>query len=363
MALPSPNLSQNKETADRPCLEWLHLANDVPEMPLLLPCVLLFLILLPAEAAFAHVKWFVPLDHDLPPDFVRYGFGDPAVQVWVMLATTMIAASVWLDRKLPALPLPRGTLHAWIIRSLYVLTGLSLLLSAEAGSLIAPHYQWQGAYAQALLVLEVLVGLLLLFPPLVFIGAWALLLLYAGLALHYGPVEVLEYLNVAGTAAFLLCSFHPSAARRAQLQPYAVPALRILTGVALVTLGFNEKLLRPDYAEDFVQTYMWNFMSNLGMENYTDRLFVLSAGVMEVVFGLILILGTTTRLNILAVSGFMLSSNITFFVEGNLREAVTEIIGHMPIIATAIICVCFGSGQKLKFSALFRRPGAVYSSA
>lgn len=313
--------------------------------------LLLLLLLLPI-AAHAHVKWFVPLDHEMPADFVRYSLADTAVQVWGVIALVLIAASVLLDRRLPNLPAPHGQLRTWTIRSLHILTGLSLLLSAWTGSVLAPHYHWEGVSAQALLVLEALTGLLLLFPPLVFAGSLLLLALYGGLLLHFGPVEVLEYLNIVGTACFLAFTHHPIAAVRARLLPWSVPVLRITAGIALVTLGFAEKLLRPDFAEDFVQTYMWNFMHNLGVESYSDSLFVLSAGTMEVVFGVILLLGTTTRMNILVVSGFMLTSNITFFVQHNLDAALTEIIGHMPIIATAIICVFFGAGQRLKVSSL-----------
>ena len=96
-------------------------------------------------------------------------------------------------------------------------------------------------------------------------------------------------------------------------------------------------------------------MANLGMESFTDQLFVFSAGVMEVVFGIILVLGTTTRINILVVSGFMLASNITFFASREYSEALTEIFGHLPIIATAMILIFFGSGNKLKITELWSR--------
>jgi uncharacterized membrane protein YphA (DoxX/SURF4 family) len=297
---------------------------------------------------YAHVKWFVPLAPGVPGEIAPFSVADPAVQVWLVVALVLVGASLWLDRKLPALAQPQGHWRTVFNRSLPVLTGLSLLLSAEAGSIIAPHYQWQDNYALGLLALEVLTGLLLLFPPTTFAGALSLLLLYAGLMFRSGPLEALEYFNIAGAGGFLLCVFHPVALVRQRLEPYALPLLRIATGIALITLGFAEKLLRPDYAEDFLQTYMWNFMHNAGLENFSDRLFVLSAGTMEVVFGAILVLGTTTRLNIIAISGFMLTSNTTFFVTGNMREAVTEIIGHLPIMATAIVCVAYGSGAKLR---------------
>ncbi|WP_412551725.1 hypothetical protein [Shimia sp. MIT910701] len=55
-----------------------------------------------------------------------------------------------------------------------------------------------------------------------------------------------------------------------------------------------------------------------------------------------------TRLNILVVAVFMLASNITFLVFGQNDHALMELVGHMPIIATAVILLLLGYGQKIK---------------
>lgn len=305
----------------------------------------------------AHVRWFVGPDY-AGTAVAPFTLGDPAVVFWGVLALVLVGCSVWLDRRILSPPQPLEPWRTLFARSLPVLTGLSLLLSSEAGSLIAPHFLWDDTYARSLLVLQSLTGLLLLFPPTAYSGALTLLALYAGLVVKTGPLAALEYFNVVGTAAFLLCMFHPLPHVRARLEPFALPLLRIATGIALVVLGFEEKLLNPHYAQQFLDTYMWNFMRNLGVENYSDRLFILSAGTMEVVFGVILILGTTTRLNIIAISGFMLTSNLTFLAEGHMREALTEIIGHLPIMATAIVCVAFGGGRLRPVTLLRRRAPA-----
>lgn len=312
------------------------------------------LLLAPAPV-LAHVKWFVPTGHEAPPDLAAFALTEPAVQIWLLLALLLVAASLWLDSRLPRLPQPHGIWRSLIMSSLPVLTGLSLLLSTWSGNVIAPHFAGDDSSMRLLLGLQGLAAALLLLPGTVWYGALCLVVLHLGLFLRAGPLAALEYLNVLAIAGFLLLQHHPNGALRERLQAWAVPVLRIGTGLALITLAFSEKLLRPDYAETFVQTYMWNFMYNLGFESYSDRLFVLSAGAMEAVLGTILVLGTTTRLNILVISGFMLTSNLTFFVQDNLQEALTEIIGHLPIIAIAIICVCFGAGQRLKASTLLCR--------
>jgi len=101
-------------------------------------------------------------------------------------------------------------------------------------------------------------------------------------------------------------------------------------------------------AESFLALYQWNFMQALGFEFFTDRLFVLSAGVIEVVFGVILVLGTTTRLNVLAFSVVLFSSNVLFLVQGENEAAMVEFIGHMPVIGVALVLLLLGAGQRLK---------------
>lgn len=315
---------------------------------------LLLLMLLSAPAQ-AHVKWFVPTGHGLAPDYPAYALTEPAVLLWLVLSLALVTASRWLDSRLPTPGRP-GLLGQIVTTVLPFGTGMSLLLTAASGAVLAPHFQWQGWSADALLLLEALAGALLLFPPLIFAGALVLLAVFLGLLLQAGPLDALEYLNVAGIAGFLALSNYPSAAWRQRYSLQALPLLRISTGLALLTLAFSEKLLRPDYAETFVQTYMWNFMQNLGVDLYTDRLFVLSAGSVEAILGVLLILGTTTRLVVLVTSGFMLTSNLTFLLQGDAEEALMEIIGHLPIICTVLILLVFGTPDKRRPSLPLRHP-------
>ena len=64
--------------------------------------------------------------------------------------------------------------------------------------------------------------------------------------------------------------------------------MRILTGISLITLGLAEKLFGAILAESFLAAIPWNFLPALGFEFFTDRLFALSAGFTEVIFGVIL---------------------------------------------------------------------------
>lgn len=303
---------------------------------------------------FAHVKWFVP-DEASALTASAYSFSDTPVLIWLGIALVMISLSTILDSHLPVYSQLSRARQEYLISMLRWGTGLSLLMSAGNGVIFAPHLEAQSAFANFLVMFETVVGLLLMINFHPFAATILLMLLWLGVALAFGPVSALEYLNLAGIATcLLLFHFHPEK-YRVHIKAYSIAALRILTGCSLVVLGLTEKLLNPQLGEYFVRDYMWNFMARSGIEIFSDQLFVFSAGVMEVVFGIILILGTTTRLNILVVSGFMLASNITFFVTRNYSEALVEIFGHLPIIATAIILIFFGSGNKLKITDLWRR--------
>jgi len=129
--------------------------------------------------------------------------------------------------------------------------------------------------------------------------------------------------------------------------------LRIFTGISLVTLGVTEKLAGALYGQAFLADYQWNFMQLLGFDFFDDRLLVLSAGMSEVILGLVLILGTTTRLTMLAISGLMLTSNIVFIVQGNNEAALKEFVGHLPIIGSALVLM-LGYGQRLKITHIWK---------
>ena len=78
------------------------------------------------------------------------------------------------------------------------------------------------------------------------------------------------------------------------------------------------------------------------------RMFVLFAGMVEAVIGIVLILGTTVRLAVLALPIMMANSNIVFIVQGNSEAALVEFVGPMPIIGAALLLLLLGYGQRPK---------------
>ncbi|MEM9708231.1 MAG: DoxX family protein [Pseudomonadota bacterium] len=313
--------------------------------------------LLLAGPATAHVKWFVDQENPNVPNFEPYSFTDLPVLIWIVVGLGLIGTAIFLDGRLPRFSVPNTRIRHDFMELLRIFTGMSFLLTAYEGALIAPHHVAYGGFGTAMVFLQAIVGIMLIANRFVEHAAILMLGVLAGVFIQFGPVAGFEYINFVGIALFLFFNHAGSDDLRARLKPYSVDMLRIFTGIALIVLGTTEKLTGAMLGQAFIAAYEWNFMPIIGFENFSDRLFVLSAGAMEVVFGVIMVLGVFTRLNTLVVSGFMLASNIVFLLINENEAALMELVGHMPIIATALILMLLGSGQRLSLAhVLGRRP-------
>lgn len=304
--------------------------------------------------AFAHVRWFVKADEPNLANYPIYSFTDPEVLIWIAIGIFLIGASIFLDGKLPKIPIIKSKIRHDILESLRIFTGMSFLLTAYGGALIAPHMVAYGGFGIALVFLQAIIGILLISNHLIHHAALLMLILFIGVMVQFGFIFALEYSNVIGIALFFLFNHLPNKQLQERYKPYSVDVLRIFTGIALVTLGVTEKLYGAALGQAFITEYPWNFMDMLGVDFFTDQVFVLSAGMMEVIMGTILILGTTTRLNTLVISIFMLASNTVFLLVNQSDNALMELVGHMPIIASAVILLFLGYGQRLKITNLFK---------
>ncbi|MEM7632818.1 MAG: hypothetical protein AAF227_12545 [Pseudomonadota bacterium] len=300
-----------------------------------------------ATHASAHVRWFVDGAATVEA-FQPYAITDIEVIVWIAIAVALVFASVVLDMRLPTVRIVASKTRHDFIELLRVFSGMSMLLTAYEGAIIAPHLSAFGTFGTVLLFTQAVIGILLISNRFVRHAAILMILLHLGLAIKFGLLSAVEYLIMPAIAVFLLINNLPTAELRERFKPYSVDLLRILTGISLITLGVSEKLVGAMMAESFLVLYQWNFMTSLGLDFFTDRLFVLSAGVIEVVFGVIMVLGTTTRLNVLAFSVVLFASNVLFIVQGENEAAMVEFIGHMPVIGVALILLLLGAGQRLK---------------
>lgn len=322
-----------------------------PAIGIKLMLAVLMVYLLSTASVLAHVRWFYD-SNVVVENFVAYELTDPEVLLWIAIALAIVAASIVLDAMLPVVRIVDSKTRHDFIEILRIFTGMSMLLTAYEGAIIAPHLVAYGAFGTKLVFLQAIIGILFIANRFVRHAAILLIILHLGLTIQFGVLAALEYLIMVGIAIFLLINNLPTAELREQFKPYSVPILRIFTGISLITLGLAEKLFGAIMAESFLAANPWNFLPALGFDFFTDRLFALSAGFTEVIFGVILVLGTTTRLNVLALSIVLLASNILFIIEGNNEAALVEFVGHMPIIGVALILLLLGAGQRWRLKTL-----------
>jgi uncharacterized membrane protein YphA (DoxX/SURF4 family) len=245
---------------------------------------------------------------------------------------------------------PQGA-HAFdrAAASFSMVVGAFLLIAGTHEYLFSPNLSFTSGISQIVIVVQVIVGIALLVGFYERIASLFLIGLWFTVFASSGYVAALEDVWVLSTGLFILIMgndyfdiFPVRALRRhvAFLRPYALPILRLGTGLTLFVLGFSEKILHPEFGVYFLSLYHWNFMQLLGVNWYSDYLFTLSAGSVESLFGLIFILGFVTRLNALVLAVFF---TIPLFILGPI-----ELAGHLPHFAAVVLILLFGAGEKLK---------------
>lgn len=317
-----------------------------------------FLSVLDTTSAVAHVKWFVDTKTASVENFQAYHLFDVPVLVWIVLMAVAIILSMILDKKLPVIRIADSKTRHDFIEILRIFTGMSLLLTAYEGALLAPHHLAHGQFGIAMVFLQAAIGIMLIGNRFIKYAAIMMFVLFLGVIIQFGFLSALEYINLFGIGIFLLFNHLSGSVLSERIKTYSVDTLRIFTGISLATLGVTEKLSGAVYGQAFLADYQWNFMKLFGFDWFDDRLLVLSAGMCEVILGLVLILGTTTRLTMLAISGLMLTSNIVFILQGNNDAALKEFVGHLPIIGSALVLILLGYGQRLKITNIWQNTPA-----
>jgi uncharacterized membrane protein YphA (DoxX/SURF4 family) len=319
----------------------------------LLP-VLTILLGLPLLAS-AHVKWFVRENTEPLVQASKFSLAEPLVQTWVGIILICITMALLLERYLPNPPEKLVTFaqnrRRQLLHLFQLLVGLAMLLTAVKGAILAPHLSEESLFGLLLRFVQGGIGVLFIANLAVRLGAVLMVVLFLASTGLFGFITSLEYFNFLGVALFLLLQSAPDDRGRS----YALPVLRIHTGIALGVLAWTEKLIDPNLAICFLEKNQINFMKALGVHIFTDRVFVLCAGSTELIFAIIFILGLITRINTLALAGFLVSSNLYFFLVGKTDEAFLELSGHLPLFAVAILLTLYGGGSRLCLTNLFFR--------
>jgi uncharacterized membrane protein YphA (DoxX/SURF4 family) len=299
--------------------------------------------------AHAHTRWFA--EGELAP-FMTSEPGGLYLALWFGIVAIVVAAGIWLEKRRwfqfhflkPRAP------HAFTREaSLFsMVTGAFLMIAGTHEYLFSPNLSHEAGIPMTLIMMQFALGLSFLLgifarvSALGLIAMWALIIPVAGWVSAFEDVWVLSsalFILIMGNDYFSVVTFKLLAHLAQPYQSYALPVLRVGTGLTLLTLGFTEKILHPEFGINFLRQYDWNFMQMLGFP-YSDYLFTLSAGVVEALFGLIFILGILPRLNALVIAIFF---SIPLFLLGPI-----ELAGHVPHFAAVVFILLFGAGAHWK---------------
>jgi hypothetical protein len=232
---------------------------------------------------------------------------------------------------------------------LAVQAGIGLVHAGVQPVLFAPNLPLPlNALGLTLGALQILIAFSFITGIADWLAALALFALGPVAFLLFPPFDVLEQLFWAGIGLVILVIgrfaveggyARPWFRRRnAAWAARAVAALRIITGVGIIAPALGEKIWNPDIGRAFLSDHpQFNIMHTyLGLSWFTDDLFVLAAGVVEGMIGVLLISGLLTRVVIL----FM-------WVPFNLGIPFLppqELLGHIPIFGIMYFLLVHSAG-------------------
>lgn len=307
------------------------------------------LALAPLGAA-AHVRWFTPDGPYWDPDW-SYTFSLPVLLA--LLSIGGIVTALALGQRLAGDPLwPRPPFLQRMEPSAPAILGvqaaIALIYAATQLNLFVPNIELpENVLGYGIAAIAIGAGFTLITGVLTRIGALVIIGLFV-LAFAFSTwYEALEQVIFVGIALYLVAvgrgvvrydsgRDEDRTALSDRLLPYALPILRVSAGISVLILGFTEKLLAPDLGVAFLQEYPhFNVPRELGMEWFTDHRFVYAAGIVEATAGAALICGYLPRVVILAL-WIPFNLGIPFLPP-------TELIGHLPILATMYVLLVRGT--------------------
>lgn len=306
----------------------------------------LLLALIPSPAQ-AHERWFT--DRALhQTDWSLVLSGRTALALGVGAVVLGIFAGLQRligDPHWPRLPffarMAKGDMTLLAVQCAIALIYMGVRLALFAPQLVLPASPLGFALA------AVEIGIAFTFISGVYDRAGALALLTLGLVslVLFSPLDLLEQAQYAGIgiAVFLTGRTAEAELPRAPLDAAGrggrgIVALRVLSGVAFLTVALADKVWNPQLGEAFLAQYPhFNVIRLLGVGGFSDASFVLLAGVVEAAIGMLLISGLLTRVVILLM---LVPFNITVpFLPP------IEMIGHLPIFGVLYLLLVHGAGR------------------
>jgi hypothetical protein len=249
------------------------------------------------------------------------------------------------------------TLLTWVPLVIGVHMGVTLLVSGVSRQLFVPNLELPVNLLGGVLgMVEIAIALSFIYGALARPAAAALALAWFVGMLVFGPLRLIEHTEIVGVAFFLFATGRgPLAFDMAldrlnkpvsSLIPYAVPVLRIALGIGLTVVAFTEKLWNIPMGLAFLADHHFNFFPYIGLPGIDDTKFLLIAGTVELLVGLMLIAGTYVRLIIIVT---LIPFNLTLPFLG-----WRELVGHLPTYGILALLLLWGDERPGEEGALVR---------
>ena len=306
----------------------------------------------------SHETWFLENQHNLTWSFI----GERLTLVLLGIALAAVVLLRVINRHVDGIDVPwLGAMAPYIPFAIRIHLAVSLVGLLSLGVYLSPAMDLQTDFAGiALGIVMAVVAIGMATGYKTREAAWLLILAGPLGMAEFGVDPVLQRIDLLGLAAFVLivgpgrwsadlergegADRFPRegaiASRDLDLLANGILVLRVAAGLALIFVALYEKLLNPQLALDFLaehQNLQVADQIGLGM---SDLDFVRTAGVIEVLFGMLLISGALPQVIVL-VAGIPFNATLWFF-------GINELVGHLPIYGAMLAILVFGSHPQLR---------------
>jgi hypothetical protein len=313
-----------------------------------------------------HERWFLD-ESKFPVQFDTWSSANSLIPIGVAVGITVIATIVYRARDRHTVvpgPINLGMpwenyvrLLTWVPLVIGVHMGVTLLVSGVSRQLFIPNLVLPVNLLGGLLgMIEIAIALSFIYGALTRPAATMLGVLWIIGVIVFGPIRLIEHTEILGIAFFLFVTtrgplaFDMALDRLnkpvAPLVPHAVPVLRIALGIGLSVVALTEKIWNIPMGLAFLAEHNFNFFPYIGMTQIDNTKFLLIAGTIELVVGLMLIAGTYVRLVILVT---LIPFNLSLPFMG-----WRELVGHLPIYGILALLLLWGDERPGERGALVR---------
>lgn len=312
-----------------------------------------------------HERWFT--DEALyPVQFRTWSSANSLIPIGIAVGITLAATLIWRARDRHSVvpgPVALGmpwenyvTLLTWVPLVIGVHMGVTLLVSGVTRQLFIPNLVLPVNLLGGVLgMIEIAIALSFIYGALARPAAAMLALLWLIGMIVFGPLRLIEHTEIFGIAFFLFATgrgplaFDMAVGRLNKplpsLIPYAVPVLRVSLGIGLVVVALTEKVWNIPMGLAFLADHHFNFFPYIGM-SIDDTRFLLIAGTVELIVGMMLISGAYVRLVIVIT---LIPFNLTLPFMG-----WRELVGHLPTYGILALLLLWGEERAGERGALVR---------